>query len=157
MYMRRKCQECRLKKCLAVGMRPECKLLGIRIYAIHGNGDLFNVFFIAVGVVPEYQCAVKREAKKAQKEKDKPNSTTQSPTPKEGEIKEERISLISGNTERSTSKLRPTGRSLSVEQEELINRLVYFQDEFEQPTEDDLKRSSVRLLMFQCPLWVFSF
>ena len=27
MYMRRKCQECRLKKCLAVGMRPECKYL----------------------------------------------------------------------------------------------------------------------------------
>jgi Zinc finger, C4 type (two domains). len=25
MYMRRKCQECRLKKCLSVGMRPECK------------------------------------------------------------------------------------------------------------------------------------
>lgn len=25
MYMRRKCQECRLKKCLTVGMRPECK------------------------------------------------------------------------------------------------------------------------------------
>lgn len=24
MYMRRKCQECRLKKCLSVGMRPEC-------------------------------------------------------------------------------------------------------------------------------------
>lgn len=51
MYMRRKCQECRLKKCLAVGMRPEC-------------------------VVPEQQCAVKRKEKKAQKEKDKPNSTT---------------------------------------------------------------------------------
>lgn len=42
MYMRRKCQECRLKKCLAVGMRPEC-------------------------VVPEFQCAVKRKEKKAQK------------------------------------------------------------------------------------------
>ena len=28
------------------------------------------------GVVPEYQCAVKREAKKAQKDKDRPNSTT---------------------------------------------------------------------------------
>lgn len=42
---------------------------------------------ILLGVVPEYQCAVKREAKKAQKEKDKPNSTTQSPTPKEIEIK----------------------------------------------------------------------
>ncbi len=36
-----------------------------------------------LGVVPEYQCAVKREAKKAQKDKDKPNSTTQSPTPKD--------------------------------------------------------------------------
>lgn len=46
MYMRRKCQECRLKKCLAVGMRPEC-------------------------VVPENQCALKRREKKAQKEKDK--------------------------------------------------------------------------------------
>lgn len=44
--MRRKCQECRLKKCLAVGMRPEC-------------------------VVPETQCAMKRKEKKAQKEKDK--------------------------------------------------------------------------------------
>lgn len=54
MYMRRKCQECRLKKCLAVGMRPEC-------------------------VVPETQCAIKRKEKKAQKDKDKttnPNSTT---------------------------------------------------------------------------------
>lgn len=46
MYMRRKCQECRLKKCLAVGMRPEC-------------------------VVPETQCAMKRKEKKAQKERDK--------------------------------------------------------------------------------------
>jgi hypothetical protein len=54
MYMRRKCQECRLKKCLSVGMRPEC-------------------------VVPEYQCAIKRESKRAQKEgKDKPNSTSSS-------------------------------------------------------------------------------
>ena len=34
-----------------------------------------------LGVVPEYQCAVKREAKKAQKDKEKPNSTTLSPTP----------------------------------------------------------------------------
>lgn len=29
-----------------------------------------------VGVVPEVQCAVKRKEKKAQREKDKPNSTT---------------------------------------------------------------------------------
>jgi len=111
MYMRRKCQECRLKKCLTVGMRPEC-------------------------VVPEYQCAVKREAKKAQKDKDKPNSTTLSPTPKDIlEIKEERLCPSV-----PSMKLRSTGRSLSVEQEELINRLVYFQDEFEQPSDDDLRR-----------------
>lgn len=51
MYMRRKCQECRLKKCLAVGMRPEC-------------------------VVPETQCAMKRKEKKAQKEKDKQQTPT---------------------------------------------------------------------------------
>jgi len=117
MYMRRKCQECRLKKCLTVGMRPEC-------------------------VVPEYQCAVKREAKKAQKEKDKPNSTTQSPTPKEVEIKVKDERLITPDN-RISGKNPPTGgRSLSVEQEELINRLVYFQDEFEQPSEEDLKRLS---------------
>ena len=38
---------------------------------------------------------------------------------------------------------RKNGRCLSLEQEELINRLVYFQDEFEQPSEEDLKRLSV--------------
>lgn len=51
MYMRRKCQACRLEKCKAVGMRQEC-------------------------VVPEDQCAMKRKTKQAQKDKDKPNSTT---------------------------------------------------------------------------------
>ena len=40
------------------------------------------------GVVPEYQCAVKREAKKAQKEKDRPNSSSLgSPDMKDTEIK----------------------------------------------------------------------
>ena len=29
MYMRRKCQDCRLRKCRAVGMLAECKLTGI--------------------------------------------------------------------------------------------------------------------------------
>lgn len=54
--MRRKCQACRLKKCKAVGMRQEC-------------------------VVPEVQCAIKRESKRAQKDKDKPNSTTRDCAP----------------------------------------------------------------------------
>ena len=39
MYMRRKCQECRFRKCVTVGMRAEC-------------------------VVPESQCAIKRSNKK---------------------------------------------------------------------------------------------
>lgn len=33
-------------------------------------------FLSCIGVVPEVQCAVKRKEKKAQREKDKPNSTT---------------------------------------------------------------------------------
>ncbi len=39
MYMRRKCQECRFRKCVLMGMRAEC-------------------------VVPEEQCAIKRGIKK---------------------------------------------------------------------------------------------
>nr|CAD7396769.1 unnamed protein product [Timema poppensis] len=110
MYMRRKCQECRLKKCLSVGMRPEC-------------------------VVPEYQCAVKRKEKKAQKDKDKPNSTTNgSPEMlimKEAEPKMEPETLLP-----SPNGVKP----VSPEQEELIHRLVYYQNEYEQPSEEDLKR-----------------
>jgi len=41
---------------------------------------------------------------------------------------------ISGN-----SRLTPM-RALKPEEEELINRIVYFQDEYENPTEEDLKR-----------------
>uniref|UniRef100_A0AAR5QEP1 Ecdysone receptor n=1 Tax=Dendroctonus ponderosae TaxID=77166 RepID=A0AAR5QEP1_DENPD len=105
MYMRRKCQECRLKKCLTVGMRPEC-------------------------VVPETQCAVKRKEKKALKDKDKPNSTTNgSPT---GVIKIE-PELEGG--EKSTG-VKP----ISPEQEELIHRLVYFQNAYEHPSEEDVNR-----------------
>ncbi|XP_008197633.1 ecdysone receptor isoform X2 [Tribolium castaneum] len=106
MYMRRKCQECRLKKCLSVGMRPEC-------------------------VVPEVQCAVKRKEKKAQKEKDKPNSTTNgSPDviKVEPELSDSEKTLCNGS------------KGISPEQEELIHRLVYFQNEYEHPSEEDVKR-----------------
>jgi ecdysone receptor len=34
-------------------------------------------------------------------------------------------------------------KRLSPEQEELINRLVFFQEEFEQPTKDDVERVPV--------------
>ena len=43
---------------------------------------------------------------------------------------------------------RSNGRCLSLEQEELINRLVFFQDQFEQPSEEDLKRLSVSCYLF---------
>ncbi|GJQ75548.1 EcR [Trypoxylus dichotomus] len=151
MYMRRKCQECRLKKCLSVGMRPEC-------------------------VVPEVQCAVKRKEKKAQKEKDKPNSTTNG-SPELIKVEPESDSkrchitsyvnlCTSGSTSSHNSsmelkwkdcgsnfisiiaqlsdseKLSPINgvKPISPEQEELIHRLVYFQNEYEHPSDEDVKR-----------------
>lgn len=132
MYMRRKCQECRLKKCLSVGMRPEC-------------------------VVPEVQCAVKRKEKKAQKEKDKPNSTTngcteiikiepevmltQSMTSNKSHL--QMLSLQLSDTEKTTPLVNGI-KPISPEQEELIHRLVYFQNEYEHPPEEDVKRIIVR-------------
>lgn len=38
-------------------------------------------------------------------------------------------------------------KPLSPEQEELINRLVYFQEEFDQPSEEDLRKISVHLFI----------
>ncbi|XP_044755248.1 ecdysone receptor isoform X2 [Coccinella septempunctata] len=107
MYMRRKCQECRLKKCLAVGMRPEC-------------------------VVPEVQCAVKRKEKKAQKEKDKPNSTTNGSP--------EAIKIEPPEQPDSERLLCNGNKKVSPEQEELIHRLVFFQTEHEHPSPEDVQR-----------------
>ena len=91
MYMRRKCQECRLKKCYQVGMRAEC-------------------------VVPEQQCQQKRKQKEASRPQ-KEESSTGPPNKRQKVV----------------APLKP-------EEEELINRLVYFQDEYEQPSGDDLKK-----------------
>jgi len=93
MYMRRKCQECRLKKCYSVGMRPEC-------------------------VVPESQCAAKR----IKKEKKPSNNDS--------------ISSQGGPEAKRAKIVVP----LKPEEEELINRLVYFQEEYEQPSGADLER-----------------
>lgn len=124
MYMRRKCQECRLKKCLTVGMRPEC-------------------------VVPEYQCAIKRESKRAQKEKDKPNSTTKDASPE----KDEKPTIILGtnqvvninNNALSAGHLNGT-KPLTQHQEEMIKKLVFYQEEFESPSEDEVKKTTVRII-----------
>ncbi|KAK3880022.1 hypothetical protein Pcinc_015460 [Petrolisthes cinctipes] len=148
MYMRRKCQECRLKKCLSVGMRPEC-------------------------VVPESQCQVKREAKKARdKDTKKEYPSIGSPIQDDKPILLSPVSPTLKDVQgMAHMKCNPKGPStacamqfknlvgsssigqcplpmaprmnvkpLTREQEELINTLVYYQDEFEQPSEDDLKK-----------------
>lgn len=65
MYMRRKCQECRLKKCLSVGMRPECKysslppVFVVRVYILRVI-DLVNPDFRRCTRIP-VRCKTKRE------------------------------------------------------------------------------------------------
>lgn len=143
MYMRRKCQECRLKKCLAVGMRPEC-------------------------VVPENQCAIKRKEKKAQKEKDKGPSVSSSlgggssmvnsssspnkiyqdtfrtkelpllmkcepPTHSMHHLLPEK--LLMENKNKNLPQLNPN-------QLAVIYKLIWYQDGYEQPSEEDIKRIS---------------
>ncbi|XP_066937880.1 ecdysone receptor isoform X4 [Macrobrachium rosenbergii] len=135
MYMRRKCQECRLKKCLNVGMRPEC-------------------------VVPESQCQVKREQKKA-REKDKkdypsagsplvednkhsPLSPCKPKGPSSASVPSYKSNNGTGSfsiTPLPLSRGGGTGaKPLTHEQQELIHTLVYYQEEFEQPSEADMKK-----------------
>lgn len=124
MYMRRKCQECRLKKCLNVGMRPEC-------------------------VVPEYQCAIKRESKRAQKDKDKPNSTTKDAM--SPEKIEDKPSILTSNTVNINSNVT---KPLTNPQDEMIKKLVYFQEEFESPSEEDVKKITVSLTIEPRQYWL---
>lgn len=59
MYMRRKCQECRLKKCLTVGMRPECKHDFI-ISSIKLEMSLnFSFRIVIPNVLGAYYCTIK--------------------------------------------------------------------------------------------------
>lgn len=147
MYMRRKCQECRLKKCLAVGMRPEC-------------------------VVPENQCAIKRKEKKAQKEKDKGTGTgssvgggstmvNSSSSPVKISYDNQKVEML-----QQLMKCEPPPHSmhqllpeklllenrnknlpqLTPNQMAVIYKLIWYQDGYEQPSEEDIKRiSSVKL------------
>uniref|UniRef100_A0A1I8NMK6 Ecdysone receptor n=1 Tax=Stomoxys calcitrans TaxID=35570 RepID=A0A1I8NMK6_STOCA len=123
MYMRRKCQECRLKKCLAVGMRPEC-------------------------VVPENQCAMKRLEKKAQKQKDKLQTNV---CATDGVKKEILLDLMSCEPPtHPTCPLLPEDiltkcqarniPPLTYNQLAVIYKLIWYQDGYEQPSEEDLKR-----------------
>ncbi|XP_055588529.1 ecdysone receptor-like [Uranotaenia lowii] len=126
MYMRRKCQECRLKKCLAVGMRPEC-------------------------VVPENQCAMKRKEKKAQKEKDKVQTTATVSTTNNAYRAEVLPVLMKCDPPPHAAipllpeKLLNENRlrnipPLTANQMAVIYKLIWYQDGYEQPSEEDLKR-----------------
>lgn len=129
MYMRRKCQECRLKKCLAVGMRPEC-------------------------VVPENQCAIKRKEKKAQKEKDKQQIP---PTINSFDAYKNEIPALmkcdpppyAEATQLLPQKLLDENRArnipaLTQNQLAVIYKLIWYQDGYEQPSEEDLKRIMIQ-------------
>ncbi|XP_003746845.1 ecdysone receptor-like [Galendromus occidentalis] len=120
MYMRRKCQQCRLRKCLRVGMRPEC-------------------------VVPESQNVMKRHSKKRPDEaKDSPplpieSSTIHSNTGgttiiNNNHSRDEKPNLMALN--RMMRKTQP----LTPDQESLINKLVYYQQEFESPSLEDFSK-----------------
>jgi len=131
MYMRRKCQSCRLKKCYAVGMRSDC-------------------------VVPEEQCMKKRMAK------NKSNNSETSPasvSPMQQSRGSHKRHLSGGSDNGTIVMMTSPGsqggqevgqnglkrstyiaRPLKPEEEELINRLVYFQLEYEFPKEEDLKK-----------------
>lgn len=117
---------CRLKKCYAVGMRADC-------------------------VVPEDQCIKKRMAKN----KSSNNSETSPPSVSSinGGQHERHLSggsdsgtVMMSTVQASNGLKRPAAhgsfvaRPLKPEEEELINRLVYFQLEYEFPKEEDLKK-----------------
>ena len=93
-------------------------------------------------------------------EKDKPNSTTMNGSPGSGGIRSDQMgvkiepaeaeSLSTSGSSGILTPVSPYGyvKPISPEQEELIHRLVYFQNEYEQPSEEDLKRITVSLFLF---------
>jgi len=130
MYMRRKCQACRLKKCYTVGMRADC-------------------------VVPEDQCLKKRMAKNKSNGNSETSPASVSPLQNSRGSHDRHLSGGSDNgtiimmaspqaSQGHNGLKRPPpayiARPLKPEEEELINRLVYFQLEYEFPKEEDLKK-----------------
>ncbi|KFD47398.1 hypothetical protein M513_11709 [Trichuris suis] len=101
MYMRRKCQACRLRKCLDVGMRPEL-------------------------VIPEEQCRIKRESKGKNKTACKVAEETTISSPQQVTSTE------------SLSPL-PAVYNLTPEQRELLHRVILCQEQFDVPSNEDLK------------------
>lgn len=97
-------------------------------------------------------------------EKDKPNSTTMNGSPGSGVVRSEQMgvkiepaeaeSLSTSGSSGILTPVSPFGyvKPISPEQEELIHRLVYFQNEYEQPSEEDLKRITVSVYRNLSPI-----
>ncbi|XP_018017941.1 ecdysone receptor isoform X3 [Hyalella azteca] len=174
MYMRRKCQECRFKKCISVGMREEC-------------------------VIPEVQCKIKRDQKKARgsdKSKDVPSpgadscsslmspgammspNAAMSPSPQSlqdrthmsivntlktpiGDDGQSPLQLFNSTVTNQTQVNSCSSNSgvsgpmdkyiLSSDQAEMINRLLYYQEAFEVPTPENCNMHAVCEKMPQVP------
>uniref|UniRef100_A0A5S6QHF1 Ecdysone receptor n=1 Tax=Trichuris muris TaxID=70415 RepID=A0A5S6QHF1_TRIMR len=107
MYMRRKCQACRLRKCLDVGMRPEL-------------------------VIPEEQCRIKRESKGKNKSASKV-------------VEEPTISSPQQVTSTESLSPLPAVYNLTPEQRELLHRVILCQEQFDVPSNEDLKDLSAMI------------
>ncbi|ELK10341.1 Bile acid receptor [Pteropus alecto] len=68
MYMRRKCQECRLRKCKEMGMLAECMYTGIRIKQLNSTKNLLRKQMS--GLLTEIQCKSKRLRKNVKQHAD---------------------------------------------------------------------------------------
>ncbi|VDK81441.1 unnamed protein product [Litomosoides sigmodontis] len=112
MYMRRKCQHCRLKKCMEIGMRPERLRADSRVPLV---------------VIPEDQCRMKREAKQKLR-----NALEQ----------QRKANCTSPQQAVSSSESPDDCVALSVETRELINRIVTIDQQFATPSTDTLMKIS---------------
>lgn len=101
MYMRRKCQHCRLEKCMRIGMRSEL-------------------------VIPEEQCRLKREAKLRQRSN--PHEGGELPTPLSIEVPSQLPSDgtehdISSETRELISRITSTSYQISLARDEAVASL----------------------------------
>ena len=117
------------------------------------------MIFVPDCVVPEEQCRRKRMEKKEQRTPTgvsgstansvatlSPVNNNNSNSSRDLQQHQSRAMVATPGPNDNSSYGVPTNltltltRRLKPEQEELINRLVYFQEEFEQPSEEDLKK-----------------
>ncbi|VDM64369.1 unnamed protein product [Angiostrongylus costaricensis] len=105
MYMRRKCQHCRLEKCMKIGMRAEL-------------------------VIPEEQCRIRREAKMRQRSN--PHEATELPSPSSMDLSAQILSdpftarerSMSAESRELVSRIKATSNLISLDRDEAIAAIV---------------------------------